>query len=142
MFKLGRNRSLHLGKGVEKLNLVIMLPKQESRARGSDTTVKKVLESRAGDTEVAGMIAQRFTQRNSHRIRRLRLKVEVRDMRNNELLCSAMSGRISDVTSLRYGTLALYDCFPLVSCERGGEKGSDVDRVLFLTAGYSTSSII
>ena len=44
------------------------------------------------------------------------------DLVDDVLICAADSGRISDSASLRYGTLALYDAFPLVSCEYGGRK--------------------
>ena len=123
MFKISEDRRLYLGKGVDMLNLVIMLPKQESRAKGSDTTVRRVLESRTGETKIAEMLTKQFTNKNSHRIRRLKLRIEIKDMMNNELLCSTLSGRISDSTSLRYGTLALY-AFPLSVVKKGEERYS------------------
>ena len=43
MFRLSEDRKLNLGKDVGMIHLVVMLPKQESRARGSSTTVKKLL---------------------------------------------------------------------------------------------------
>ena len=122
MFHLNETRKLGLGNGTDMLNLIIMLPKTETRAKGSGVTIEKVLESRIGNAGIAETLAQQFMNKNSHHIRRMKIRVKVSDVETGQLLCSSVSGSVGDSNSLRYGMLDLYDCFPLVSCERGWRK--------------------
>ena len=122
MFEVGDDRLIRLGKSAGWLNLIIMIPKSKARSSDMDISLKKVLALRVMDPEAVSALANEFTRRNSHRLKRMRLKVEIFCLATGRSLCSRISSPISDSASKTHGAMDLYDVTPLRSCASGGRK--------------------
>ena len=77
MFKIGNDRVIGLGKGVREMNLIVMIPKSNVRSNGSDVSINRVLMSRLGDSEAVEALAKEYMRKNSHRLKKRRVKIEL-----------------------------------------------------------------
>lgn len=111
-----------------QLNLVILTPKQDARAKDAseeEATVGKVLEDRVQqkNPKVIADMAKVF--KNANYMKKVRLQVQFYVKNNNtwETIASAISPNpIIDIGSKDIGALELYDVSPLKSCSKGGRK--------------------
>jgi len=142
MFRIEDN-VIDIGKGAGELNLIILIPKTEARAQGGEVTLKKILLDRVGngnrgsvfqrkigefaskDTsneELAAKVLKRYKGKMSSNVKKVRLMVEVFNLRTNELLGHASSQPICDSSSKEHGALDFHTAFPLRCCAKGGRK--------------------
>ena len=122
MFEMGKDRILKLGKDAGGLNLIVLIPKSEARASATDISIKRVLASRVPEPEALSALVNEFTKKNSHRLKKLRLRVEIFCLASGRSLSSQTSPPISDSASRTHGAIDLYDVTPRRSCAFGGRK--------------------
>jgi len=140
MFKIEDN-VIDIGRGAGELNLIILIPKTEARAQGGEVTLKKILSDRVGiesnvlqlkvedcaskdttDEELATEVLKHYKGKMSSNIKKVRLMVEVFNLRTNELIGQGCSQPICDSSSKEHGALVFCTAFPLRSCAQGGRK--------------------
>jgi len=140
MFRIEDN-VIDIGKGAGELNLIILIPKTEARAQGGEVTLKKILLDRMGnestvfkhkigdfgskDTsneELAAKVLKHYKGKMSSNVKKVRLMVEVFNLRTNELLGQGCSQPICDSSSKEHGALVFHTAFPLRCCAKGGRK--------------------
>ena len=61
LFPLKQDNAISLGKGLEELNLVILMPKSTKRARGEDISVDMLLKNRTNDPTILQMLNLKYT---------------------------------------------------------------------------------
>lgn len=108
-----------LGKRRGQLNLILLQPKQRSRAQDAEATVTKVLMDRLeidDEQEVAGF-EKFFKGKNSKNLKRVRLKV---DFLSETVDLSVVSRQtIVDSGNKDIGAMDFVDAGPLRSCTKG-----------------------
>ena len=112
MFQINSNRIIGLGKDFGELNLILMIPKSNIHSSDSDVSLNRVLNSRLNDPEAVEVLAKEFMGKNSHRLKKMKIKVELFCLTTGRLLCSDVSSSICDVNSKAYGSMDLYDVTP------------------------------
>ena len=124
LFSLGPDMVLNFGRKQEELNLVLLIPKTETRAHQEEVTINKVMANRIPEPFLIDTLAGHFNKKNSNNIKKLRIRYEVfaLDSAPEQLLMSGVSGKISDSASREHGILDFTHATPLSSCERGGRK--------------------
>ena len=122
MFQVNSVRVIGLGKGVRKLNLILMIPKSNIRSNDSDVSINRVLMSRLNNSKAVEVLAKEYMRKNSHRLKKMRVKIELFFLTTGRFLCSSMSSSICVVNSNKYGSMDLYDVTQLRSCSEGGRK--------------------
>jgi len=129
--KLISNR-ITLGRKRGQLNLILLQPKQKSRAQEAEASVTKVLNDRLGGTEDTPMenYEKLFKGKNVKNLKRLRLKI---DFFTEDFHCSAISTRtIVDTGNKDIGAMDFIDAHPLLSCVKG-------NRTIMMVSEYSLS---
>ena len=122
LFPLKPDNKISSGKGLEELNLVIIIPKSNKRARGEDISVDMLLKNRTKDPANLEMLTLKYTGRNSSNIRKVQLKLEIASLMTGKVLGQRISKTIGDSNSSVFGALDIFDVAPLSSCEMGGQK--------------------
>jgi hypothetical protein len=121
MFNLENPKKLEFGKLWNQLNLVLLIPKTDSRGSDQDLTLGNMIRSRIDDQEIVNRMTEKFSGRNSENIRRVKIQCEIHDMDSN-LIFVGLSEAIVDTNSKKHGVLDIHDASPLKSCEKGGRK--------------------
>ena len=119
-----------LGRKNKELNLIIVQPKQRSRAVAEEATLTKVITSRlqeAGlDPSDDNLNKLEKCFKGAHfgkNMKQVRLKVDLRDYLTKKVIASHISEQtICDYTNMHIGPLDLADASPLKSCMNGGRK--------------------
>ena len=122
MFLLGSDMVLHLGRTQSELNMVILIPKTESRSNQDEITINKIMANRIQEPFLINTISNCFNKKNSNNIKKLKIKYEVFSLKTGELIQSGVSNSISDSSSREHGILDFAKATPLASCENGGRK--------------------
>eukprot|EP00091_Calanus_sinicus_P025024 TRINITY_DN9311_c0_g1_i1.p1 TRINITY_DN9311_c0_g1~~TRINITY_DN9311_c0_g1_i1.p1 ORF type:complete len:352 (-),score=52.01 TRINITY_DN9311_c0_g1_i1:102-1157(-) len=124
------NNKIVLGRKNNELNLIIVQPKQRSRADAMEATLTKVISNRLMDAgkdysnSIVNNLEKCFKGAEfGKNMKQVRLKVDLRDYNTNEILASHLSEQtIVDYTNMHIGPLDLADASPLKSCMEGGRK--------------------
>ena len=125
-----QNNKIILGRKANELNLIIVQPKQRSRADAVEATLTKVISNRlqhAGKDDsnaILNKLEKCFKGAEfGKNMKQVKLKVDLRDYNTNELIASSLSSQtICDYTNMHIGPLDLADASPLKSCMEGGRK--------------------
>jgi len=113
------NNTITLGKKRGQLNLILLQPKQRSRAKDAEATVTKVLMDRlkTNDQQVIAKYEKLYKGKNSKNLKRLRLKV---DFYTDAFQFSVISPQtIVDSGNKDIGAMDFVDAHPLKSCSLG-----------------------
>jgi len=119
-----RRRSIKLGGRKGQLNLILLQPKQQTRAKKFEATITKVLSDRLGTSneEIIKEKEKYFQKKHMKNLKQIRLRVDFYD-EYNQLCSSAISPQtVVDTRNKDIGFMDFYDACPLVSCEMGGRK--------------------
>ena len=117
---------IDLGEEDTKLNVIILKFNTEARS-GNDNdqlTLKKMIEKRIKDPGDIGKLMECFSSKsktvdNKHK---MRIKVDIYNKANDEILASHISDTIINTESIRVGAFQMHDVTPRASCSQGGRK--------------------
>lgn len=129
------NNTIILGRKRGELNLILLQPKQKSRAQEAEATVTKVLMDRlqVEDEKQLTEYEKLFKGKNSKNLKRLRLKV---DFYTESFHYSAISPQtIIDTGNKDIGAMDFVDLHPRGSCVKG-------NRMVILISEYNLSKDI
>ena len=135
---LRKDRTLGMSKRREDLNLILLQPKQRTRASDGEATITKVLMDRLGisglEDETAILPYEKlFKGKNAKNMKRMRIKV---DFIQDEYLSYAISSEtLIDTGNKDIGAMDFVDAHPLSSCSRGG-------RTVMLLSEYNLAKDI
>jgi len=127
--------AITLGRKRGQLNLVLLQPKQKSRAQKAEATVTKVLMDRlkTNDEAVISKYERLYKGKNSKNLKRLRLKV---DFYTDTFQYSVISPQtIVDSGNKDIGAMDFVDAHPQKSCTNGG-------RLIIIISEYNLSKDI
>jgi len=124
------DNTITLGKRNQELNLIIVQPKQRSRADAEEATVTKVISHRLQtkgipySSETLNKLEKCFKgAKFGKNMKQVKLKVDFTDHQTDELIAFNISEEtIGDYTNKHIGPLDLADANPLKSCMQGGRK--------------------
>ena len=122
MFAMGEDMVLNLGRGQEELNMVVLIPKTESRSAEQEVTINSVVADRVHSPDLVEQLIANFNKKSSNNIKRLKLKLEVFSLQTNQLLMVGHSNPICDSSSKEHGILDFTEINVKSSCGRGGRK--------------------
>lgn len=129
------DNTILLGRKRGQLNLILLQPKQKSRALDGEATVTKVLQDRLNIEDEKSVAAYEtyFKGKNSRNLKRVRLKV---DFVSESLNMSVVSKQtIVDSGNKDIGAMDFVDAGPLRSCCKG-------DRLVVVASEYVLSKDI
>jgi len=125
-----QGNTITLGKRPQMLNLIIVQPKQRSRADAEEATVTKVISDRL-QSKGMPFFSETLTKLENcfkggkfgKNMKQVKLKVEFTDYQTGELIAWDISEEtIGDYTNKHIGPLDLADASPLKTCMQGGRK--------------------
>jgi len=123
------DNTITLGRKNQELNLIIVQPKQRSRADAEEATLTKVIDSRLASrgicsSDITNRLVKCFKGAQfGKNMKQVRLKVDFTDYETNQPIASTISeDTISDYTNKHIGPLELATATPLKSCMEGGRK--------------------
>ena len=122
MFLVGEDMVLNLGRGQEELNMVVLIPKTESRSAEKEVTINSVMADRVNDPDLVEQLVSNFNKKSSNNIKRLKLRLEVFSFQTNQLLMVGYSNAICDSSSKEHGILDFTEINVKSCCGRGGRK--------------------
>ena len=122
MFLVGEDMVLSLGRGQEELNMVVLIPKTESRSAEKEVTINSVMADRVNNPDLVDQLITNFNKKSSNNIKRLKLKLEVFSFKTNKLLMVGYSNPICDSSSKEHGILDFTEINVKSCCGRGGRK--------------------
>ena len=122
MFLVGEDMVLSLGRGQEELNMVVLIPKTESRSAEKEVTINSVMADRVPSSDLVEQLIANFNKKSSNNIKRLKLKLEVFSFQTNKLLMVGYSNPICDSSSKEHGILDFTEINVKSCCGRGGRK--------------------
>ena len=122
MFVMGEDMVLSLGRGQEELNMVVLIPKTESRSAEKEVTINSVMADRVPNADLVEQLIANFNKKSSNNIKRLKLKLEVFSLQTNQLLMVGHSNPICDSSSKEHGILDFTEINVKSCCGRGGRK--------------------
>eukprot|EP00092_Neocalanus_flemingeri_P013332 GFUD01014373.1.p1 GENE.GFUD01014373.1~~GFUD01014373.1.p1 ORF type:complete len:720 (+),score=156.72 GFUD01014373.1:162-2321(+) len=115
--------SIVLGRKRGQLNLILLQPKQQARAKQTEATVTKVLADRLQKgKEKIEMYEQFFKKKNAKNLKRVRLRVDFYKENGTHCGYSISPQTIVDTGNKEIGSMDFYDATPHKSCIRGGRK--------------------
>jgi len=120
-----QGNSVVLGKKREQLNLILLQPKQQARAKANEATITKVLADRLGPyvgQEKVELHENFFKKEHARNLKRIRLKVDFYDESGFHCGEAISPQTIIDTGNKEIGSMDLYDVTPRKSCIRGGRK--------------------
>jgi len=120
-----QGNSVVLGKKREQLNLILLQPKQQARAKANEATITKVLADRLGlyvGQEKVELHENFFKKEHARNLKRIRLKVDFYDESGFHCGEAISPQTIIDTGNKEIGSMDLYDVTPRKSCIRGGRK--------------------
>jgi len=126
------HNTITLGRKRGQLNLILLQPKQKSRAQEAEATVTKVLMDRlkTNDENVIGKYERLYKGKNSKNLKRLRIKV---DFFTDTFQYSVISPQtIVDSGNKDIGAMDFVDANPRKSCTLG-------NRVIIIVSEYNLS---
>jgi len=127
-----KDNVITLGRKRGQMNLVLLQPKQKSRAQKAEATVTKVLMDRlkTNDEEIIGKYERLYKGKNSKNLKRLRLKV---DFYTDSFQYSVISPQtIVDSGNKDIGAMDFVDAHPRKSCTKG-------NRLIIIVSEYNLS---
>lgn len=127
-----KDNVITLGRKRGQMNLVLLQPKQKSRAQKAEATVTKVLMDRlkTNDEEIIGKYERLYKGKNSKNLKRLRLKV---DFYTDSFQYSVISPQtIVDSGNKDIGAMDFVDAHPRKSCTNG-------NRLIIIVSEYNLS---
>ena len=122
LFPIGEDMVLNFGKKQGEINMVLLVPKTESRSNQDEVTINKVMANRLKEPFLINTLSSHFNKRNANNIKRLKIRYDVFSYDTDELLMSGESEKISDSANKDHGVLDFTHTVPPSSCERGGRK--------------------
>ena len=123
LFPISDDMVLSFGKKQGEINMVLLVPKTESRSHQEEVTINKVMANRLKEPFLIDTVSSHFhSKRNANNMKRLRIRYEVYSHETDELLMSGESEKISDSANKDHGVLDFTHAVPPSSCERGGRK--------------------
>ena len=120
-----RGNSIVLGKTREDLNLILLLPKQKSRAKATEASITDVLADRldTNNRKKIDLHESFFRKPNAQNLRKIRLRVDFYDENCTVHYGGSISPQtIVDTGNKEIGSMDMYDATPRKSCIRGGRK--------------------
>jgi len=119
-----KGNSIVLGKTREDLNLILLLPKQQSRAKATEASITDVLADRleTNDRKKIDLNESFFRKPNAKNLRKIRLRVDFYDENGIHCGWSISPQTIVDTGNKEIGSMDMYDATPRKSCIRGGRK--------------------
>jgi len=128
--KLKEDNTITLGRKRGELNLILLQPKQQARAKPSEATITKVLADRLATTNPSGATdpseiefhEKFFKRKNSKNLKRIRLRVDFFQEDDIPLGIYISPQTIVDTGNKEIGAMEFYDATPLKSCVLGGRK--------------------
>jgi len=128
--KLKDDNTITLGRKRGELNLILLQPKQQARAKPSEATITKVLADRLATTNPSGATnpseiefhEKFFKRKNSKNLKRIRLRVDFYQENDIPLGSYISPQTIVDTGNKEIGAMEFYDATPLKSCVLGGRK--------------------
>jgi len=119
-----KGNSIVLGRKKEELNLILLQPKQQSRAKPTEATITKVLADRLQTEyrEKIEMYEEFFKKKHAKNLKRVRLRVDFYNENGDHCGHSVSPQTIIDTGNKEIGSMDLYDATPLKSCAKGGRK--------------------
>merc|ERR1719400_307031 len=70
MFLVGEDMVLNLGRGQEELNMVVLIPKTESRSAEKEVTINSVMADRVPSSDLVEQLIANFNKKSSNNIKR------------------------------------------------------------------------
>ena len=118
-----QGNTITLGRKRGELNLILLQPKQQARAKASEATVTKVLADRLQTNcpEKIEEYEKFFKKKNAKNVKRIRIRVDFYT-ENGENCGTSISVPIIDTGNKEIGSMDFYDANPHKSCVRGGRK--------------------
>ena len=118
-----KGNSINLSRKRGDLNLILLQPKQQTRAKANEATVTKVLADRLGTNcaEKIELYEQFFKKKNAKNLKRICLRVDFYTQNGNNVGTS-ISAPIIDTGNKEIGSMDFYDATPHKSCVKGGRK--------------------
>jgi len=123
---------IHLGRKRGDLNLVLLQPKQKTRAKEEEATVTKVLMDRLriNDPDIITEYEKLYKGKNIKNMKKVRIKVV---FFCESFQCEAISPQcIIDTGNKEIGAMDFIDCHPRKSCIKGNRK-------IFMISEYNLS---
>ena len=116
--------SIVLGRKRGQLNLILLQPKQQARAKPTEATVTKVLADRlqTDNNEKLELHEQFFKKKHAKNLKRIRLKVDFYNENGENCGSSVSPQTIIDTGNKEIGSMDFYDATPHKSCVKGGRK--------------------
>jgi len=116
--------SIVLGRKRGQLNLILLQPKQQSRAKPNEASVTKVLADRlqTKDKNKIELYEQFFKKEHGTNLKRVRLRVDFFTEYNEPFGFSISPQTIIDTGNKQIGSMDFYDATPHKSCVNGGRK--------------------
>ena len=116
------NNTINLGRKRGDLNLILLQPKQKSRAKEQEATVTKVLMNRLGiaDTNALTEYEKLFKGKNIKNMKKLRIKVVF--FCESFQFDSISPQHIIDTGNKDIGAMDFIDCLPRKCCDKGLRK--------------------
>jgi len=118
-----KGNAINLSRKRGDLNLILLQPKQQTRAKANEATVTKVLADRLGTNcaEKIELYEQFFKKKNAKNLKRICLRVDFY-AENGENVGTSISAPIIDTGNKEIGSMDFYDATPHKSCVKGGRK--------------------
>ena len=123
LFPISEDMVLNFGKKQGEINMVLLVPKTESRSNQEEVTINKVMANRLKEPFLINTLSSHFhSKRHANNMKRLRIRYEIYSYETDALLISGESEKISDSANKDHGVLDFTHAVPPSSCERGGRK--------------------
>eukprot|EP00090_Calanus_glacialis_P045778 TRINITY_DN8715_c0_g1_i1.p1 TRINITY_DN8715_c0_g1~~TRINITY_DN8715_c0_g1_i1.p1 ORF type:complete len:716 (-),score=145.66 TRINITY_DN8715_c0_g1_i1:91-2238(-) len=119
-----KGNSIVLGRKKDELNLILLQPKQQARAKPTEATVTKVLADRLqiNNKEKLELYEQYFKKKFAKNLKRVRLRVDFYKENGDHCGSSISPQTIVDTGNKEIGSMDFYDATPHKSCVKGGRK--------------------
>jgi len=115
--------SIVLGRKKGQLNLILLQPKQQARAKPNEATVTKVLADRLQTSKCKVQVCEEFfKKKHAKNLQRIRLKVDFYKENGDNCGSSISPQTIVNTGNKEIGSMDFYDATPHKSCVRGGRK--------------------
>eukprot|EP00091_Calanus_sinicus_P004486 TRINITY_DN1480_c0_g1_i1.p1 TRINITY_DN1480_c0_g1~~TRINITY_DN1480_c0_g1_i1.p1 ORF type:complete len:742 (-),score=173.71 TRINITY_DN1480_c0_g1_i1:89-2128(-) len=119
-----KGNSIVLGRKKDELNLILLQPKQQARAKPTEATVTKVLADRlqTNNKEKLELHEQYFKKKFAKNLKRVRLRVDFYKENGEHCGSSISPQTMVDTGNKEIGSMDFYDATPHKSCVKGGRK--------------------
>ena len=80
---INNDNAITLGNQKDEINMIVLISKTEKRAADKYLTIKKLIMGRTEDQEIRRTRIDRYTEKRSANLRKLRLKIKVSRLEDN-----------------------------------------------------------